>query len=39
MGTAALEVQLTMNNTLAGIGIHLPEHHERAIVIGERLGI
>ena len=39
MGSAAPEVQWTMNNCLAGIGIHLPEHRERAIAIGETLGI
>ena len=31
--------QWTMNNALAGIGIHHAEHRERAIAIGERLGI
>ncbi len=31
--------QWTMNNTLAGIGIHVPELRERAITIGEELGI
>lgn len=39
MGSAAPEVQWTMNFCLAGIGIHFPEHRERAIDIGERLGI
>lgn len=39
MGNAAPEVQWTMNFCLAGIGIHFPEHRERAIAIGERLGI
>jgi len=39
MGTAAPEVQWTMNNTLAGIGIHFPKHRKRAIAIGEKLGI
>lgn len=39
MGSAAPEVQWTMNFCLAGIGIHFPEHRERAIAIGERLGI
>jgi 3-methyladenine DNA glycosylase AlkD len=33
------EVQWTMNNTLAAIGINLPDHRERAIGIGEKLGI
>jgi 3-methyladenine DNA glycosylase AlkD len=36
---AAPEVQWTMNNTLAAIGIHVPELRERAIEIGERLGV
>ena len=31
--------QWTMNNTLAGIGIHAPEFRDRAIDIGEALGI
>lgn len=39
MGSAAPEVQWTMNSCLAGIGIHFPEHRERALAIGERLGI
>lgn len=39
MGNAAAEVQWTMNFCLAGIGIHFPEYRERAIAIGERLGI
>src|SRR5690606_13629160 len=39
MAAAAPEVQWTMNNTLAGIGIHFPEHRARAIAIGEKLGI
>jgi len=29
----------TMNNTLAGIGIHHPRLRERALAIGEKLGI
>jgi 3-methyladenine DNA glycosylase AlkD len=33
------EVQWTMNNTLAAIGIHFPKHRKRAIAIGETLGI
>lgn len=33
------EVQWTMNNTLAGIGIHFPKQRKRAIAIGEQLGI
>lgn len=39
MGTAAPEVQWTMNFCLAGIGIHFPEHRERALAIGEALGV
>lgn len=39
MPDAAPEVQWTMNNTLAAIGIHLPQHRKRAINIGEKLGI
>jgi 3-methyladenine DNA glycosylase AlkD len=39
MGTAASEVQWTMNFCLAGIGIHFPRHRKRAIAIGEKLGI
>jgi 3-methyladenine DNA glycosylase AlkD len=39
MAGAAPEVQWTMNNTLAAIGIHHPELRERAIAIGETLGI
>ena len=39
MGAAAPEVQWTMNNTLAEIGIHYPDHRERALAIGETLGI
>ena len=31
--------QWTMNNTLAGIGIHHPEFRKRALEIGERLGV
>src|SRR5262245_32237236 len=38
LGSAASEVQWTMNSCLAGIGIHFPEHRRRAIAIGERLG-
>ncbi len=33
------EAQWTMNNCLAGIGIHFAEHRERAIAIGESLGV
>lgn len=39
MGTADSVTQWTMNNTLAAIGIHFPEHRERALAIGETLGI
>ena len=39
MGTAAPEVQWTMNCSLAEIGIHFPEHRERALAIGEALGV
>lgn|SRR5690606_24722280 len=37
--SAAPEPQWTMNNTLAGIGIHFPEYRERALRIGEALGV
>jgi 3-methyladenine DNA glycosylase AlkD len=39
MAAAEPEVQWTMNNTLAGIGIHFPKHRKRAIAIGEKLGL
>ena len=39
MADADPEVQWTMNNTLAEIGIHFPKHRKRAIAIGEKLGI
>src|SRR5262245_10587438 len=39
MADAEPEVQWTMNNTLAGIGIHFPKLRKRAIAIGEKLGI
>jgi 3-methyladenine DNA glycosylase AlkD len=39
MASADPEVQWTMNNTLAAIGIHFPTHRKRAIGIGEKLGI
>jgi 3-methyladenine DNA glycosylase AlkD len=39
MGTADPEIQWTMNFCLAEIGIHFPDHRERAIAIGETLGI
>lgn len=39
MADARPEVQWTMNNTLATIGIHNPKLRQRAIAIGEKLGI
>ncbi|MCO5166137.1 MAG: DNA alkylation repair protein [Planctomycetes bacterium] len=33
------EVQWTMNNTLAAIGIEHPAHRARAVAIGERIGL
>ena len=39
MANAHPEVQWTMNNTLAAIGIHFSKHRKRAINIGEKLGI
>jgi len=39
MPKAAPEVQWTMNTTLAQIGINHPDYRERAIAIGEKLGI
>jgi 3-methyladenine DNA glycosylase AlkD len=39
MPGAAPEVQWTMNTTLAQIGINHPAYRERALAIGERLGI
>ena len=39
MADADPVVQWTMNNTLAAIGIEFREHRERAIAIGEKLGI
>jgi len=39
MGTAAPEVQWTMNACLSEIGIHNPKHRKRALAIGEKLGI
>jgi 3-methyladenine DNA glycosylase AlkD len=39
MAGAVPEVQWTMNNTLAAIGIHFPKLRKRAIAIGEKLGI
>ena len=39
MKDAAPEPQWTMNYCLAGIGIHFPKYRQRALAIGERLGI
>jgi 3-methyladenine DNA glycosylase AlkD len=39
MADADPEVQWTMNNALAEIGIHFPKLCKRAIAIGEKLGI
>ena len=39
MGEAPSVVQWTMNFCLACIGIHFPEHRQRAIAIGEKLGV
>ena len=39
MPKAMPEVQWTMNNTLAAIGIHHPEHRARAVAIGEKIGL
>ncbi len=39
MGTAAPEVQWTMNFCLAGIGINFSKHRKRALAIGEKLGV
>ncbi len=39
MASAPSTTQWTMNYCLAGIGIHFPEHRERALAIGEKLGI
>lgn len=39
MGDAPSPAQWTMNFCLAEIGIHFAEHRERAIAIGERLGL
>ena len=39
MATAAPEPQWTMNNTLANIGIHNPDLRQRALAIGEKLGV
>lgn len=39
MGTARPEVQWTMNNTLAAIGIHHPKLRPRAVALGEQIGL
>lgn len=39
MATAPPEAQWTMNTCLATIGIQFPEHRERALAIGETLGL
>ena len=39
MGDAPPMAQWTMNFCLAETGIHFPDHRERAIAIGERLGV
>ena len=39
MGDAAPEVQWTMNFVLVEIGTHFPDHRERALAIGEKLGL
>ncbi len=39
MPKARPEVQWTMNNTLAAIGIKHPAHRKRAIAIGEKIGL
>jgi 3-methyladenine DNA glycosylase AlkD len=39
MAGASPEAQWTMNMALAGIGIHHPKLRERAIAIGEKLGV
>lgn len=39
MANASTEVQWTMNSTLANIGINFPQYRNRALAIGEKLGI
>lgn len=39
MGDAPTLAQWTMNYCLAEIGIHFPEHRDRAVSIGEKLGV
>jgi 3-methyladenine DNA glycosylase AlkD len=38
-GDAPKEVQWTMNNCLAGIGINVPKLRQRALALGEKLGM
>ncbi|MDZ4745643.1 MAG: hypothetical protein SGJ05_06535 [bacterium] len=39
LANAPAPTQWTMNNCLAGIGIHFPEYRQRALAIGEQLGV
>ncbi|MGV3484124.1 MAG: DNA alkylation repair protein [Planctomycetaceae bacterium] len=39
MSKASPEVQWTMNNTLGAIGIYHPQFRQRAIAIGEKIGL
>ncbi|MCW3052972.1 MAG: hypothetical protein JWN14_2142, partial [Chthonomonadales bacterium] len=39
MGSAPTVVQWTMNYCLAEIGIHFADHRERALTIGNKLGV
>lgn len=39
MGSAPLEIQWTMNYALAQTGIHFPKLRQRALAIGEKLGV
>ncbi len=39
MGDAPVIAQWSMNFCLGEIGIHFPEHRERAVAIGEKLGV
>ena len=39
MPKAKPEVQWTMNNTLGAIGIHHAKHRQRAVAIGEKIGL
>jgi 3-methyladenine DNA glycosylase AlkD len=39
MGKAPSEIQWTMNGALAAIGIHHPKLRQRALAIGEKLGV